>query len=96
MIYYASKTLESAQSNYTTMEKEFSTLVFALNKFRSYIVGSPIILFTDYVALKYLLSKQDIKPFIRWILLCQDFNLTIKDTKGVKNVVADHLSHLVL
>ena len=55
--YYASKTLDSAQPNCTTMEKEFLSIVFALDKFMSYIVGSPIIIFTDHAALKYLLSK---------------------------------------
>ena len=96
VIYYASKTLDSAQSNYTTTEKEFLTIVFALEKFRSYIVGSSVTIFTDHVALKYLLSKQDTKPRLtRWILLCQEFNLTIKDKKGVENVVAYHLSRLV-
>ena len=96
VIYYASKTLDSAQANYTTTEKEFLAVVFALEKFRSYIVGSPVTIFTDHAALKYLLSKQDTKPRLtRWILLCQEFNLTIKDKKGVENVVADHLSRLV-
>ena len=96
VIYYAIKTLDSAQSNYTTTEKEFLAVVFALEKFRSYIVGSPVTIFTDHAALKYLLSKQDTKPRLtRWILLCKEFNLTIKDKKGVKNVVADHLSRLV-
>ena len=97
VIYYAKKTLDSAQSNYTTMEKVFLAVVCALDKFRSYIVGSPIIIFTNHAALKYLLSKQDNKPrLIRWILLCQELNFTIKDKKGVENVVADHLSRLVL
>ena len=96
MIYYASKTLDSAQANYTSTEKEFLVVVFALEKFRSYIVGSPVTIFTDHAALKYLLSKQGTKPrFTRWNLLCQEFNLTIKDKKGVENVVADHLSRLV-
>ena len=96
VIYYASKTLDSAQSNYTTTEKEFLAVVFALEKFRLYIVGSPVTIFKDHAALKYLLSKQDTKPRLtRWILLCQEFNLTIKDKKGVENVVADHLSWLV-
>ena len=91
-IYYASKILDSTQSNYTTTKKEFLAVVFALDKFRSYIVGSPIIIFTDHLTLKYLLSKQDTKPhLIKWILLCQEFNLTIKDKKGVENVVVDHL-----
>ena len=93
VIYYANKTLDSAQSNYTTMENEFLVVVFALEKFKSYIVGSPVTIFTDHAALKYLLSKQDTKPRLtRWILLCQEFNLNIKDKKGVENVVANHLS----
>ena len=96
VIYYASKTLDSSQSNYTTTEKEFLAVVFALEKFRSYIIGYPVTIFTDHAALKYLLSKQDTKPHLtRWILLCQEFNLTIKDKNGVENVVIDHLSRLV-
>ena len=55
VIYYASKTLDSAQANYTTIEKEFLAVVFALEKFRSYIVGSPVTIFTYHAALKYLL-----------------------------------------
>ena len=97
VIYSTSKTLDSAQSNYTTTEKEFLAIVFALEKFRSYIVGSPITIFIDHAALKYLLSKQDTKPrMTRWILLYQEFNLIIKNKKGVENVVVDHLSRLVL
>ena len=78
------------------MEKEFLVVLFALENFRSYIVGSPVTIFTDHAALKYLLSKQDTKPRLTWwILLCQEFNLNIKDKKGVGNVVDDHLSQLV-
>ncbi|KAL9360500.1 hypothetical protein Peur_048623 [Populus x canadensis] len=95
VIYYASKTLNDAQLNYTTTEKELLAVVFALDKFRSYLVGSLVIVFTDHAALKYLLTKQDAKPrLIRWILLLQEFNLEIRDKKGVENVVADHLSRL--
>ena len=97
VIYYDSKTLDSAQSNYITTEKEFLVVVFSLEKFRSYIVGSHVTIFTDHASLNYLLSKQNTKPRLtRWILLCQEFNLTIKDKKGVENVVADHLSRLVV
>lgn len=96
MIHYASKTLNDAQVNYTTTEKELLTVVFALDKFRSYLIGgAPIIIYTDHSALKYLLTKQDAKArLIRWILLLQEFNLTIKDKKVVENIVADHLSRL--
>ncbi|RVW95554.1 putative mitochondrial protein [Vitis vinifera] len=62
VIYYASKTLNEAQRNYTTIEKELLAIVFALDK------------------------------LIRWILLLQEFNLQIRDKKGVENVIADHLS----
>ncbi|RVX16583.1 Retrovirus-related Pol polyprotein from transposon 17.6 [Vitis vinifera] len=97
VIYYASKTLNEAQKNYTTTEKELLAVVFALDKFRAYLVGSSIVVFTDHSALKYLLTKQDAKArLIRWILLLQKFNLQIRDKKGVENVVADHLSRLVI
>ena len=95
VIYYASKTLDSAQMNYSTTEKELLAVVFALNKFRSYLLGSKSVVFTDHAVVRYLMSKQDAKSrLIRWILLLQEFNLTIKDKKGVENVVADHLSRL--
>ncbi|RVW62062.1 Retrovirus-related Pol polyprotein from transposon 17.6 [Vitis vinifera] len=61
VIYYASKTLNEAQRNYTTIEQELLAVVFALDKFRAYLVGSFIIVFTDHSALKYLLTKQDAK-----------------------------------
>ena len=61
-ICYASKTLTDAQLNYTTTEKELLAVVFALEKFRLYILGSKIIVYTDHAALKYLLSKKEAKP----------------------------------
>ena len=57
MIYYASKTLDSAQMNYSTSENELLPVVFALNKFRSYLLGSKSVVFTDHVAVRYLMSK---------------------------------------
>ncbi|KAL6313359.1 hypothetical protein AAG906_001070 [Vitis piasezkii] len=82
VIYYASKTLNEAQKNYTTTEKELLAVVFTLDKFRAYLVGAPIMIFTDHSALKYLVNKKDFKArLIRWILLLQEFNLEIRDKK---------------
>ena len=61
-ICYASKTLIEAQINYSTTEKELMAVVYALKKFRPYILGSKIIIYTDHAALKYLLSKKEVKP----------------------------------
>ena len=83
VVYYARKTLNEAQRNYTTTEKELVAVVYALDKFRAYLVGSDIIIFTDHSVLGYLLTKQDAKArLIRWVLLLQEFNLQIKDKKG--------------
>ena len=61
-ICYASKSLIEAQINYTTTEKELMAMIYALEKFRAYILESKIIIYTDHVALKYLLSKKEAKP----------------------------------
>ena len=74
-------------------EKEFLAVVFALEKFRPYLLGSKMVIFTDHSALKYLMTKKEAKArLIRWILLLQEFNLEIRDKWGIENVVADHLS----
>ncbi|CAM8913785.1 unnamed protein product [Rhodiola kirilowii] len=95
VVYYVSKVLDNAQSNYTTTEKELLAVVYAFEKFRPYLVGSKTIVYTDHAAIKYLMAKKDAKPrLIRWVLLLQEFNIEIKDKKGVENVVADHLSRM--
>ena len=95
VVYYARKTLNKARWNYTTTQKELLAVVYALDKFRAYLVGSDIIIVMDHSALKYLLTKPNAKArLIRWVLLLQEFNLQIKDKKGVENVVVNHLLRL--
>ena len=94
-IYYASKTFNEAQENYSTTEKEMLAIVFACEKFRPYILGSHVIIHTDHAAIKYLMAKKEAKPrLIRWVLLLQEFDLEIKEKKGCDNVIADHLSRV--
>ncbi|KAK1631606.1 hypothetical protein QYE76_005921 [Lolium multiflorum] len=95
VIHYASKTLDASQRNYATTEKELLAVVFACDKFRSYIVDSKVTIHTDHAAIRYLMTKKDAKPrLIRWVLLLQEFDLHIVDRKGADNPVADNLSRL--
>nr|GFC17210.1 reverse transcriptase domain-containing protein [Tanacetum cinerariifolium] len=94
-IYYASKTLTDAESNYTTTEKEMLAVVYAFEKFRSYLIMNKFIVHTDHSALKYLFAKKDAKArLLRWVLLLQEFDFDVIDTKGAENLAADHLSRL--
>ena len=81
--------------NYAIIEKDLLAVIFAIDKFWSYLGGAKVIVYTDHAALKYLLTKKDAKPrLIRCVLLLQEFNLKIKDKNGVENTIADHLSHM--
>ncbi|RDX64962.1 Retrovirus-related Pol polyprotein, partial [Mucuna pruriens] len=74
--------MDPAQQNYTTTEKELLPIVFAFDKFRSYLLGSRIIVFSNHATLRYLLKKPDAKPRL------------IRDKKGAENSMADHLSRI--
>ena len=82
-IYYARKTFNEAQENYSTTEKEMLAMVFTREKFRPYILGSHVIIHTDHAAIRYLMAKKEAKPrLIRWVFLLQEFDSEIKDKKG--------------
>nr|GEW17445.1 reverse transcriptase domain-containing protein [Tanacetum cinerariifolium] len=94
-IHYASKTLTETKSNYTTMKKEMLAVVYGFKKFWSYLIMNKCIVHTDQFALKYLFAKKDAKArLLRWVLLLQEFDFDVLDTKGAENLVADHLSRL--
>ena len=83
VIYYSSRTLNDAQQNYATAEKEFLAVVFVLEKFRPYLLGLKTVIFTDHSALKYLMTKKEAKArLIQWILPLQEVDLEI----GIKEV----------
>ena len=89
VIYYASKTLNDAQMNCTTTTKELLAIVFACENFRSYLVGSPVVVFSDHAALKYLFSKKDSKArLVLWILLLQEFDITQSRTRKTPKMLS--------
>nr|GFC72013.1 transposon Ty3-I Gag-Pol polyprotein [Tanacetum cinerariifolium] len=94
-IHYACKTMNQAEANYTTTEKEMLAVVYAFEKFRSYLIMNKSIVYTNHSALKYLFAKKDTKArLLRWILLLQEFDFKVIDTRGAKNYVVDYLSRL--
>nr|GFC59135.1 reverse transcriptase domain-containing protein [Tanacetum cinerariifolium] len=94
-IHYATKTMNDAETNYTTTEIEMLTVVYAFEKFRSYLIMNKSIVHTDHSALKYLFAKKDAKArLLRWVLLLQEFDFQVLDTKGAENLAANHLSRL--
>ncbi|XP_075088359.1 uncharacterized protein LOC142170361 [Nicotiana tabacum] len=94
-VYYASKTLNGAQMNYIVIEQELLAIFYAFEKFRAYLLGSKVIVYTHHAALRYLMAKNDAKPrLIRWVLLLQEFDFEVKDRKGTQNQIANHLSRL--
>nr|GFA39065.1 DNA-directed DNA polymerase [Tanacetum cinerariifolium] len=94
-IHYASKTMNQAETNYTTTEKEMLAVVYAFENFHSYLIMNKSIVYTDHSALKYLFAKKDVKArLLRWILLLQEFDFKVINTRGAENYAADHLSRL--
>nr|GFC30943.1 reverse transcriptase domain-containing protein [Tanacetum cinerariifolium] len=70
-------------------------VVYAFEKFRSYLIMNKSIIYTDHSALKYLFAKKDAEArLLRWILLLQEFDFKVIDTKGAENYATDHLSRL--
>nr|GEV78317.1 reverse transcriptase domain-containing protein [Tanacetum cinerariifolium] len=77
------------------IEKEMLAVVYAFKKFWSYLIMNKSIVHTDHSALKYLFAKKDAKArLLRWVLLLQEFDFKVLDTKGADNLAADHLSRL--
>ncbi|GKA63637.1 reverse transcriptase domain-containing protein [Tanacetum coccineum] len=95
VVYATSKTMNEEESHYSTIEKEMLAVVYAFEKFQSYIILNKSIVYTDHSALKYLFAKKDSKArLLRWVLLLQEFDFNVIDTKGAENLAADHLSRL--
>eukprot|EP00253_Pinus_taeda_P028150 PITA_28150 len=94
-IYYTSKNLTPTELNYTVTEKEFLAVVYAINKFRHYITNYETFIHTDHSVIRYLMNKHVTNGRVtRWLLLLQEFNITVLDRLGKQNTVADFLSRI--
>ena len=92
-IEYASRLLIQAERNYSTTEREALAVVWAVQKFRGYIEGSQVTVYTDHQPLKWLFTlKTPTGRLARWSLLLQSYNLNFQYTSGKQNIIADTLS----
>ncbi|KAL3684863.1 hypothetical protein R1sor_002885 [Riccia sorocarpa] len=96
-IYFASRTLNKSERDYTTTEREALAMVYAVKKCKSYLQGNKFVFFVDHQALTYLVNKVHITGRIaRWLLLLQEFDFTVVYKSGKINVLADQLSRIEL
>nr|GEW22483.1 reverse transcriptase domain-containing protein [Tanacetum cinerariifolium] len=90
-IHYASKTMTEAESNYTITKKEMLAMVYAFEKFRSYLIMNKSIVYTDHSALKYMFAKKDSKArLLRWVLLLQEFTFKVIGQEAIEILKAYH------
>jgi len=94
-IYFISNYLTPAELNYIVTEKEMLAIIHVVNKFRHYITGYEVFVHTDHSTIKHLMNKPVTSGRVtRWLLLLQEFNITILDRPGKENQVVDFLSRL--
>jgi len=95
IVYYTRRKLSMAEKNYTTTKQEALAMVYSLQKFRHYLLGTPFKLFIDHSALKYPVNKMVIEGRrCRGLLLFQEFTFEVVFKLGRLNVGPDHLSRL--
>jgi hypothetical protein len=96
-IYFASRKLSQVEHNYTITKREGLDMIYALQKFRHYLLGSHFKFFTDHSTLKYLVKKLVLEGRIyRWLLLFHEFSFEVIVKPRICNVGPNHLSRLEL
>jgi transposase InsO family protein len=92
-IAYASRLLNGAEQNYSTIEKESLAIIYCVNHFRPYLYGNQFIILTDHKPLEWLHSVKDpTSRLIRWRLKLAEYDYKVMYKAGKMNCNADALS----
>ncbi len=95
LVMYASKLLNLAKRNYTTTDRETLAMVYALHKFRHYLLGNRFVFYVDHMALMYLINKPQVSSIItKWLLLLLECDFKIVYKLGRCHLMANALSRL--
>ena len=94
-IAYASRTLNSHEINYSTIEKELLSIVWSTKYFRPYLYGKRFIIQTDHRPLVWLMSLKDPNSkLLRWKVKLDEYDFEIRYKEGKLNTNADALSRI--
>lgn len=94
-VAYASRTLNKAEMNYPTIEKELLAIVWSIAKWRHYLLQKEFIILTDHRPLVYLFGMTNPSSRLtKFRLKLEEYDFTIKYVKGAENVTADALSRI--
>jgi hypothetical protein len=93
---YASRLLNRTKHNYSTTERKALVMVFALHKFRHYLLGNKFVFYVDHITLVYLVNKPWVsRRIIKWLLLFLEYDFTIMYKLSKVHAVANALSRLL-
>jgi len=96
-VAYFSEKLNESRRKYSTYDKEFYAIIQALKHWRHYLLGNEFVLFTDNVALQYLMQQHKLNhKHAAWVEYLQNFTFVLKHISGQANKVADALSRRLL
>lgn len=96
-IQYFSRSLNAAQSKYSTVELELLAIIWSVEWLRPYLYGRKFYIYTDHKPLIYLFSNRNMSSRLhRWRLLFMEYQFEILHREGKSNFGPDALSRIKL
>ena len=94
-VAFSSAKLNKTQSAWSTIEREAYAALYGLQKYRNFVFGSEVVVYSDHNPLLYLTeSAPKSAKLMRWALALSEFAVTFKYKSGKSNSAADCLSRM--